>query len=84
LVTRDEKLFYLSESRYFKSVVELINWYQHNSLAESFSGLDARLETPFERITYGDGIVQFDYSSAEASTHQSLPLSQAEVPGTPS
>ncbi|CAL8143746.1 unnamed protein product [Orchesella dallaii] len=38
LVTRDEKLFYLSESRYFKSVVELINWYQHNSLAESFSG----------------------------------------------
>lgn len=38
LVTRDEQLFYLSESRYFKSVVELINWYQHNSLAESFSG----------------------------------------------
>lgn len=38
LVTSDGKLFYLSESRYFKSVVELINWYQHNSLAECFSG----------------------------------------------
>lgn len=42
LVTRDEKLFYLSESRYFKSVVELINWYEHNTLAESFSGYEVK------------------------------------------
>jgi hypothetical protein len=38
LITSDEKLFFLSESRYFKSIVELISWYQQNSLAESFSG----------------------------------------------
>ncbi|CAG7821146.1 unnamed protein product, partial [Allacma fusca] len=49
LTSSGEKLYYLSESRYFKSVVELVSWYEQNSLAESFSGLDACLERPFEK-----------------------------------
>jgi len=51
LTTSDESLFCLSESRYFKSVVELIAWYETNSLAESFSGLDTCLGRAF----YGGG-----------------------------
>lgn len=30
--------YYLSESRFFRSVVELISCYEHTSLAENFSG----------------------------------------------
>ncbi|XP_054717331.1 protein vav-like [Uloborus diversus] len=41
--------FYLSETKYFKSIVELINWYQENSLAESFSGLHVTLMIPYKK-----------------------------------
>lgn len=43
-------LFYLSESRYFKSVVELVEYYERNSLAENFERLDQRLLWPFRRV----------------------------------
>jgi guanine nucleotide exchange factor VAV len=82
LVTGDEKLYYLSESRYFKSIVELVHWYQQNSLAESFSGLDACLERAFEKINCGIGVVHFDYNSTDSPNHQSFPFNR--VPGTPS
>lgn len=38
--------WYLSENRYFKSLVELVNWYKTQSLIENFQMLDARLENP--------------------------------------
>ena len=41
--------YYLSENHRFRSVVELVNWYQRNSLKESFSGLDTTL-----RFSVGD------------------------------
>ncbi|KAF7997725.1 hypothetical protein HCN44_009123 [Aphidius gifuensis] len=43
-------LYYLSESRFFKSVVELVEYYQRESLAENFEKLDKRLLWPFKRV----------------------------------
>lgn len=37
---------YLSDSRKFKSVVELVSWYSRHSLKECFSGLDTTLRFP--------------------------------------
>lgn len=44
-VSQDNELF-LSPNRSFKNLVELVCWYQDNSLVESFHLLDARLEIP--------------------------------------
>lgn len=46
-VSKDNQL-YLSQNRYFKSVIELVSWYEKNSLVESFHMLDARLLIPFK------------------------------------
>ncbi|XP_054008184.1 protein vav isoform X2 [Hylaeus anthracinus] len=43
-------LFYLSESRFFKSVVELVEYYERASLAENFEKLDQRLLWPYRRV----------------------------------
>ncbi|KAG9509075.1 Guanine nucleotide exchange factor VAV3, partial [Fragariocoptes setiger] len=45
-VSNDNQLF-LSQTRYFKSIVELVTWYQENSLVESFHLLDAKLLVPY-------------------------------------
>ncbi|XP_035216160.1 protein vav-like isoform X3 [Stegodyphus dumicola] len=45
--------FYLSETKYFKSIVELINWYKENSLAESFNGLNVTLMIPYKKAIAG-------------------------------
>ncbi|XP_034948388.1 protein vav [Chelonus insularis] len=44
------ELYYLSESRFFKSVVELVEYYERASLAENFENLDQRLLWPFRRV----------------------------------
>ncbi|XP_015113699.1 protein vav isoform X1 [Diachasma alloeum] len=43
-------LYYLSESRFFKSVVELVEYYERASLSENFEKLDQRLLWPFRRV----------------------------------
>ncbi|XP_014484352.1 PREDICTED: protein vav isoform X3 [Dinoponera quadriceps] len=43
-------LYYLSESRFFKSVVELVEYYERASLSENFEKLDQRLLWPYRRI----------------------------------
>ncbi|XP_065564856.1 protein vav-like isoform X3 [Artemia franciscana] len=57
-------LYYLSESRRFRSIVELVQWYEDNSLSESFSGLQAVLERPWRRI-YPTAIARYDYPAPE-------------------
>ncbi|XP_046448804.1 protein vav-like isoform X2 [Daphnia pulex] len=42
--------YFLSESFLFRSIVELINRYEHNSLRESFKGLDAYLKVPWKHL----------------------------------
>ncbi|XP_076280668.1 vav guanine nucleotide exchange factor isoform X2 [Lasioglossum baleicum] len=43
-------LYYLSESRFFKSVVELVEYYERVSLSENFEKLDQRLLWPYRRV----------------------------------
>lgn len=43
-------LYYLSESRFFKSVVELVEYYEGASLSENFEKLDQRLLWPYRRV----------------------------------
>ena len=43
-------LYFLSETRKFKSVVELVTFYSRNSLKESFHGLDTTLRFPIGEV----------------------------------
>ena len=44
-------LYFLSETRKFRSVVELVTFYSRNSLKESFKGLDTPLRCPVGDVT---------------------------------
>lgn len=41
--------YYLSTSKYFRSIVELVKWFEEHSLAESFNGLNITLAIPYKR-----------------------------------
>lgn len=66
--------YYLSETKYFKSIVELIKWYEENSLAESFNGLHVTLMIPYkkainlvnsmESVRYAEAIYDFQANAA--------------------
>jgi len=60
--------YYLSEARFFKSIMELITCYEHASLSENFVGLDVKLKWPFRQII---AIAEFDFNPAESNQ---LPL----------
>ncbi|CAH0722170.1 unnamed protein product, partial [Brenthis ino] len=42
--------YFLSESRFFRSIVELISYYEKTSLSENFVGLNSNLRWPFRRV----------------------------------
>ncbi|KAK7867226.1 hypothetical protein R5R35_008400 [Gryllus longicercus] len=56
--------YYLSESRFFKSIVELINCYEQSSLGENFVGLDETLKLPYRQVV---AIAEFDFVPKEPS-----------------
>ncbi|PNF32490.1 Protein vav [Cryptotermes secundus] len=60
--------YYLSESRFFKSIMELIAYYEQASLSENFVGLDVKLKWPFSQII---AVAEFDFNPAE---NNQLPL----------
>ncbi|XP_075227409.1 vav guanine nucleotide exchange factor [Lycorma delicatula] len=62
--------FYLSETRFFRSLVDLVACYEHTSLGENFIGLNVRLQWPFRRIV---AVAEFDFNPHEANQ---LPLKQ--------
>jgi guanine nucleotide exchange factor VAV len=47
IVCTESGRFYLSQSKSFDSILQLIRWYEQHSLAESFVGLDITLGRPF-------------------------------------
>ncbi|XP_076228297.1 vav guanine nucleotide exchange factor isoform X2 [Nomia melanderi] len=55
-------LYYLSESRFFKSVVELVEYYERVSLSENFERLDQRLLWPYRRVL---ATALFDFHAEE-------------------
>ena len=49
--TGNGHVYFLSETRKFRSVVELVTFYSRNSLKESFKGLDTPLRFPVGEVT---------------------------------
>lgn len=47
--TRDHHFYYLSESRYFKTITDLVKWYEENSLCESFNLVNTNLLIPYRK-----------------------------------
>uniref|UniRef100_T1KFD3 Protein vav n=1 Tax=Tetranychus urticae TaxID=32264 RepID=T1KFD3_TETUR len=45
-----EGQYYLSESKFFDTMEELVNWYEERTLAESFSGLNLKLGIPYKSV----------------------------------
>ncbi|XP_063547819.1 protein vav [Cydia strobilella] len=56
--------YFLSESRFFRSVVELISYYEKTSLSENFVGLNSNLRWPFRRVV---ATVVHDFRPLESS-----------------
>jgi len=58
---------FLSESRAFRSTVELISWYSHHSLKESFSGLDMTLKFAFRDLSLVKACYDFIPDQADSN-----------------
>ncbi|XP_057377423.1 protein vav-like isoform X1 [Daphnia carinata] len=61
--------YFLSESFLFRSVVELVNRYEHNSLRESFKGLDAYLKVPWKHLFVTAQVIK-DYVPEDLDLNQ--------------
>ncbi|XP_030219133.1 guanine nucleotide exchange factor VAV3 isoform X1 [Gadus morhua] len=49
-----EGWFYIAETRLFKSLLDLVEYYKDHSLREGFRSLDTTLQVPYRRLTNGD------------------------------
>uniref|UniRef100_A0A8D3CRM4 Vav 3 guanine nucleotide exchange factor b n=1 Tax=Scophthalmus maximus TaxID=52904 RepID=A0A8D3CRM4_SCOMX len=52
ILTKDG-CFYIAESRLFKTVLDLVEYYKQHSLKEGFSSLDTTLQVPYRELTNG-------------------------------
>ncbi|KAL7386371.1 hypothetical protein ABVT39_007440 [Epinephelus coioides] len=46
--------FYIAESRLFKTVLDLVEYYEQHSLKEGFSSLDTTLQFPYRELSNGN------------------------------
>ncbi|CAG2110284.1 unnamed protein product [Medioppia subpectinata] len=66
----DNQYYYLSESRYFATIADLVVYYESNSLCESFNLVDTNLMTPYKKalnasaVAYAIALYSFTGSSA--------------------
>ncbi|XP_065932641.1 guanine nucleotide exchange factor VAV2 isoform X3 [Magallana gigas] len=71
-----EGLFYLADTKFFSSLPELVEFYQDNSLADSFPGVDTTLKFPFKTQSGGGantrilGYAEAVYDYAATATSQ--------------
>uniref|UniRef100_A0A3Q2CX39 Osteoclast-stimulating factor 1 n=1 Tax=Cyprinodon variegatus TaxID=28743 RepID=A0A3Q2CX39_CYPVA len=80
ILTKDG-CFYIAESRLFKSVLELVEYYKQHSLKEGFSSLDTTLQIPYRELTNGNMVVgiavaRYDFSSRDT---RELSLQQGDI-----
>ncbi|XP_074593667.1 guanine nucleotide exchange factor VAV2-like [Brevipalpus obovatus] len=47
-ICKSDNKFYLSRSKYFNTIVELVKWYSERTLADSFTGLNCTLGIPYQ------------------------------------
>lgn len=66
----DTTLYYLSSRRHFKTIVELVSFYERNDLGENFAGLNQSLQWPFREVI---ATALYDFNTKEANQ---LPLRQ--------
>ncbi|KAM8850976.1 guanine nucleotide exchange factor VAV3-like isoform 3-T3 [Spinachia spinachia] len=52
ILTKDG-CFYITESRLFKTVLDLVEYYKQHSLKEGFSSLDTNLQVPYRELSNG-------------------------------
>nr|XP_057917275.1 guanine nucleotide exchange factor VAV3-like isoform X2 [Doryrhamphus excisus] len=52
ILTKDG-CFYIAESRHFKTVMDLVEYYKQHSLKEGFSSLDTTLRVPYREFSNG-------------------------------
>ncbi len=67
--------YYLSDTRKFRSVVELVTWFMGHSLKEAFSGLDTHLQFPLGELSIVEA--QYDFSPKPTDKNM-LPLRVGE------
>ncbi|KAL5012535.1 hypothetical protein ScPMuIL_011086 [Solemya velum] len=76
----DEGSYYLADTRFFHSLPELVEFYEDNSLADSFKEVDTTLSIPFKKLqstgnaasrVLGYAVAVYDYA-ATATTQLSL------------
>ncbi|XP_034744605.1 guanine nucleotide exchange factor VAV3-like isoform X2 [Etheostoma cragini] len=53
ILTKDG-CFYIAESRLFKTVLDLVEYYTQHSLKEGFSSLDTTLQVPYKELSNGN------------------------------
>lgn len=53
ILTKDG-CFYIAESRLFKTVLDLVEYYKQHSLKEGFSSLDTTLQVPYQELSNGN------------------------------
>ncbi|XP_058832580.1 protein vav isoform X2 [Topomyia yanbarensis] len=62
--------YYLSTRRYFKTIIELVSFYERNDLGENFAGLNQLLQWPFKELV---ATALYDFTPSEPNQ---LPLKQ--------
>jgi hypothetical protein len=67
--TNNQTEYFLSDTRKFKSIVELVHWFCRHSLRESFNGLDTTLRFPIGELSIVEA--QYEFYSEEKNM---LPL----------
>ena len=49
ILENDKNLFYLSQSKYFEDITDLVDYYSRHSLSDSFFGLSITLKFPYKK-----------------------------------
>ena len=49
ILETDKQLYYLSQSKFFENITDLVNYYSRNSLSDSFFNLTITLKFPYKR-----------------------------------
>ncbi len=73
-----ENRFYLSDTRKFRSVVELISHFSRHSLKESFTGLDALLRFSVGELSIVEALFDYRPDMLDPANRNQLPLVTGE------
>lgn len=74
--------FYLSERRYFRTIVDLVRWYEMNSLSESFNMVKTELQLPYKKVychqVLGHAIALYSFTGTSSAASSFLSLRKGD------